>query len=95
MLKGICGRTEAPVKESAERFGYAYGTTNWKSLIADPEIQVLDNNGPNNVHAEPCIAALEPGKHTIVEKPLAMNVAEARPLMIKVRYEGRGDKLYE
>jgi len=95
VLKGICGRTEASGKESAEHFGYAYCTTNWKGLIADPEIQVLENNGPNNVHAEPCIAALEAGKHTIVEKPLAMNVAETRPLMIKGRYEGRGDKLYE
>ncbi len=42
VLKGICGRTEASVKESAERFGYAYGTANWKDLIADPEIQALE-----------------------------------------------------
>ena len=51
-----------------------------KKLIEDPEIQLFDNNGPNNIHAEPCIAALEDGKHTIVEKPLALNLEEAKQM---------------
>ena len=50
---------------------------NWKKLIDDAEIQVFDNCGPNNAHSEPCIRALEAGKHTIVEKPLALTVDEA------------------
>ncbi len=61
-------------RKAPTRFGYEYGTTDWKKLIEDPEIELFDNNGPNNVHAEPCIAALEAGKHTIVEKPLALNL---------------------
>jgi len=80
VLKGICGRNETAVMESAQRYGYEYGTTDWKKLISDPEIQLFDNNGPNNVHAEPCIAALEAGKHTIVEKPLALTLDEARQM---------------
>ena len=80
VLRGICGRTENVVKESAKRFGYEYGTTDWRKLIEDSEIDLFDNNGPNNVHAEPCIAALEAGKHTIVEKPLALNLEEARQM---------------
>ena len=81
VLKGICGRNQAAVEEAAERFGYEYGTTDWKRLIDDPEIRIFDNNGPNNVHMEPCLAALEAGKHTIVEKPLAMDVAQARTMV--------------
>ncbi len=80
VLKGICGRSEKAVKEAAERFGYQYWTTDWKRLIDDPGIELFDNNGPNNVHRDPCIAALESGKHTIVEKPLAMDVKEARAM---------------
>ncbi|KKK53789.1 hypothetical protein LCGC14_3091240, partial [marine sediment metagenome] len=80
VLHGICGRNAAAVQEAAERFGYRYGTTDWKKLIDDPNVNIFDNNGPNNVHKDPCIAALEAGKHTIVEKPLAMDVAEARKM---------------
>lgn len=77
VLKGICGRNKEAVEESRERFGYEYGTTDWHKLIEDPGIQVFDNCGPNNVHMQPCIASLEAGKHTIVEKPLALSVEDA------------------
>jgi predicted dehydrogenase len=81
VLKGICGRNESAVQEATERFGYQYGTTEWQKIVDDTEIEIFDNNGPNNVHMEPCIAALEAGKHTIVEKPLALDVAEARKMV--------------
>ena len=77
VLKGLCGRNKKAVEESAERFGYEYGTTDWHRLIDDPDIQVFDNCGPNNAHVQPCIASLEAGKHTIVEKPLALTVEDA------------------
>jgi len=81
VLQGICGRNAEAVQQAADRFGYRYGTTDWKKLIDDPDVTIFDNNGPNNVHKDPCVAALEAGKHTIVEKPLAMNVAEARKMV--------------
>ena len=81
VLKGICGRNEKAVTEAAEQFGYAYATTDWRKLIADPEIDVFDNNGPNSIHKDPTIAALKAGKHTIVEKPIAMNADEAREMV--------------
>ena len=48
------------------------------SWSADPEIDVVDNCGPDPVHPEPCIAALQNGKHVICEKPMAISVADAR-----------------
>jgi predicted dehydrogenase len=93
VLKGICGRNEEAVKEAASRFGYEYATTDWKRLVNDREIELFDNNGPNNVHKDPCIAALEEGKHTIVEKPLAMDVDEARAMVEAAKKaEGKGIK---
>lgn len=90
VLKGICGRSEASVQEAVQRFDYQYGTTDWQKLINDPEIELFDNNGPNNIHKDPCVAALEAGKHTIVEKPLAMDVKEAR---IMVEAAKKAEKL--
>ena len=85
VLRGICGRNEKAVNEAADRFGYEYGTTDWKRLVNDSNIELFDNNGPNNVHKDPCIAALEAGKHTLVEKPLAMDVGEARAMVEAAR----------
>ncbi len=80
VLKGICGRSEEKVKKAAEKLGYEYATTNWKDLIEDEDVDIFDNNGPNNIHKEPCVEALKAGKHTIVEKPIAMNLNEAEEM---------------
>ena len=77
VMKGICGRTLPEVRKTAEQFGYEYSTDEWQELVKDPAIQIIDNCGPDNMHIEPCIAALEVGKHTIVEKPMARNLEEA------------------
>lgn len=87
-LVSIAGRSEKAVAEAARRYGYARYTTNWRDLIADPEIQIFDNSGPNNLHAEPCIAAAEAGKHIICEKPLARTAAEAKQMLDAVRKAG-------
>ena len=49
--------------------------TDWHALVADDRVQLFDNSGPNNLHAEPTIAAAEAGKHVICEKPLGRDAA--------------------
>lgn len=79
-LVGISGRDEASVQHAAERYGYAHAYTDWREMIANEEIQLLDNGGPNHLHAEPSIAAAEAGKHVLCEKPLARSADEARAM---------------
>ena len=69
-LVSIAGRDEAAVAEAAERYGFDRYVTDWHELVADPDVQLFDNSGPNNLHAEPTIAAAEAGKHVFCEKPL-------------------------
>jgi predicted dehydrogenase len=80
-LVKICGIPEKTVANEAKRFGYESYTTNWHDLITDDRIVIFDNCGPNNLHAEPCIAAAQAGKHIICEKPLARNSEEARRML--------------
>jgi predicted dehydrogenase len=87
-LAALCGRNQEGVAEAARRFGYARVYTDWRELIKDDTVQVFDNGGPNNVHAEPCIAAAEAGKHVICEKPLARNAAEAKAMLEAVQRAG-------
>jgi predicted dehydrogenase len=87
-LVAICGRSEADVSEAARRYGYERYTTDWHSLLEDEDIQVFDNGGPNDTHAEPCIAAAKAGKHILCEKPLARTAAEAKPMLDAVNQAG-------
>src|SRR5437762_9728291 len=57
VLAAIAGRDGAAVRAAGARYGYARAYTDWHDLIDDPRVQLLDNSGPNDAHAEPCIAA--------------------------------------
>ncbi len=87
-LVAICGRNEAAVQAAAQRFGYAGYYTDWREMLKNDRIQLFDNGGPNNVHAEPCIAAAEAGKHILCEKPLARTAAEAKQMLDAVHKAG-------
>ena len=87
-LACIAGRSEAAVAEAARRLGYQRYTTDWHDLISDPSVQVLINLGPNDIHAEPCIAAAQAGKHVLCEKPLARTAEESRQMLEAVGKAG-------
>ena len=87
-LVAIAGRSEEAVREAARRYGYEKATTNWRDLLADPDVQVFDNGGPNDSHAEPCIAAAQAGTHVFCEKPLARSAEEAKTMLDAVEQAG-------
>ena len=67
-------------KALAEEFGVARWTTDWREVLADPGVDVVDITTPNDVHPAIAIAAAEAGKHVYCEKPLANTAAEARAM---------------
>jgi len=87
-LVAIAGRNEDAVKEAAKRYGYSGYYTDWRQMLENDDIQVFDNGGPNDIHAEPCIAAAEAGKHVFCEKPLARTAEEAKTMLDAVQKAG-------
>lgn len=87
-LVAIAGRTEAAVAEAAKRYGYEGYYLDWREMLNDDNIHVFDNGGPNNLHAEPTIAAAKAGKHVFCEKPLARNAEEAKAMLDAVQQAG-------
>ena len=51
-LVAIAGRNEGAVREAAARYGYASHYTDWRKLIQDDRVQLFDNGGPNDLHAD-------------------------------------------
>ena len=87
-LIAIAGRDQASVQEAAKRYGYATFYTDWRDLIRDDRVQLFDNGGPNDMHAEPTIAAALAGKHVLCEKPLARTAKEAASMLEAVTKAG-------
>jgi predicted dehydrogenase len=87
-LVSIAGRDEGAVSEAARRFGFERWLTDWHELVSDPEVQLFDNAGPNNLHAEPTALAAGAGKHVFCEKPLGRNAEESFELWQRVEAAG-------
>jgi predicted dehydrogenase len=75
--KVLVGRDAGAVAEAAAKYGWAESATDWRTVITRDDIDVVDICAPGWMHAEIAIAALEAGKHVLVEKPLANTLAEA------------------
>jgi len=73
----LVGRNAAAVSEAAHRFNWEETATDWRAVIDRDDIDIVDIMTPGHLHAEIAIAALEAGKHVIVEKPLANTLVEA------------------
>mgnify|MGYP001172747114 FL=1 len=77
--------TEEMAKTAAERYGFESYSTDWKKVVEDPSVDIVDIVTPNNMHAEIAIAAAKAGKHVICEKPLARTADEAKSMWDAVR----------
>ncbi|BCW58628.1 Gfo/Idh/MocA family oxidoreductase [Arthrobacter sp. StoSoilB20] len=86
--KVLVGRDASAVAEAAAKYGWAESATDWRSVIERDDIHIIDVCAPGWMHAEIAIAALEAGKHVLVEKPLANTLAEAE-LMTAAAAEAR------
>jgi predicted dehydrogenase len=79
-MRAVAGREVASLAAFAQRWGWRCCSDDWRDLLDDPQVGLVDVCTPNHLHAEVSIAALEAGRHVACEKPLAGTLADARAM---------------
>lgn len=75
-------------REKAMRLGIPKIYERYEDLLSDPSIEVIDIVTPTRMHHPIAMAAIERGKHVIVEKPMALSVSQARQMQNAARAAG-------
>ncbi len=88
-LKTVCDVREEAVKAAQAKYKIPNGATDYKKVLADPEIEGVVIVTREEQHAELTIAALRAGKHVFVEKPLATSVAECEAIVAEEKKSGK------
>lgn len=84
-LHTLCGRSAKAVQDAAQQLGWQQTSTDWRAVVEDPEIDIIDICTPNDSHHEIALAAAAAGKAILCEKPLAMTVAQAEEMTAAVK----------
>lgn len=85
VMHTIVARDANELAAFAGKWGWQNYTTNYKDVLKNPDIHLIDLGTPNFVHAEMALAALAAGKHVACEKPLAHTLKDARKMMEAAR----------
>ena len=67
-------------QSSAEQFGFARATDDWRTLVEDPRVDVVSVTTPNSLHHEMALGAIAAGKHVYCEKPLGVTLGQAEEM---------------
>ncbi len=87
-LYAVAGRRAEKVRTFAEQMGIPRWTTDWRTLVSDPQVDIVCVLTPPSTHAEIAIAAAQNGKHLFIEKPLALTPEEADGVIAAVQASG-------
>lgn len=74
---------------AAKKLAIPRAYTDYRKMLASPEVDVVHITAPNRFHCEMSLAALEAGKHVVCEKPLAMNTRETAKIVKTARASGK------
>jgi predicted dehydrogenase len=85
----VCDLNEQRAVEKKNKYHAEVTYTNYEDLLKDPQIEAVSICTWNNTHAEIAIAALNAGKHVLVEKPLCKTVEEALKVEEAVKRSGK------
>ncbi|MCB9881794.1 MAG: Gfo/Idh/MocA family oxidoreductase [Planctomycetes bacterium] len=94
VMKVACARNAEKLGPFAERWGWQETATDWRSVVARDDIDLIDICSPNDTHMDIAIAAAQAGKMIACEKPLARTTEEARAMTEAMEKAGRPNMVW-
>ena len=88
VLRAVCARDAQSVGTFAAKWGFQSVETDWRSLVARDDIDLIDIATPNDTHAEIAVAAAAAGKMVACEKPLGRTPEESARMVEAVEAAG-------
>ncbi|MEZ4501118.1 MAG: Gfo/Idh/MocA family oxidoreductase [Dehalococcoidia bacterium] len=88
-VPAVSSRREERAREAAAKLGIEDVHTDWRELVARPDIDAVAITTPPAAHREIAVAAVEAGKHVLCEKPFALSAAEAAAMRDAAATHGR------
>src|SRR5437773_84043 len=87
-LVAVCDLNEQRANEVGQKYGARKVYTDYRELLANPEVQAVSIATPDFAHREIAVAAAEAGKHILVEKPIATTVEDAEAIVNAAKKAG-------
>lgn len=88
VLYGLADANADLARAAAERLGFETSNGDWRAMVNDPKVDVVDITTPNTLHYEMAMAAIEAGKAVYCEKPLSVSLAEAEKMTAAAKKAG-------
>ena len=88
MLYAVAARSARRAAAFAARFGAGYSYDDYRSVVEDPDVDIVYVATTHPFHREQALMAVRAGKPVLVEKPLTLNAAQAREVLTAARDHG-------
>ncbi|MCX6625841.1 MAG: Gfo/Idh/MocA family oxidoreductase, partial [Acidobacteria bacterium] len=85
----VASRTPERASAIAARYGIPNPCATWQDLVERADVDAVYVATPDHLHYQPARAALEHGKHVLIEKPMTLDLDEADAMISLARKSGR------
>ncbi|HPP66566.1 MAG TPA: Gfo/Idh/MocA family oxidoreductase, partial [bacterium] len=84
-IAGVCTSKKETAEKAKKDYGIEFATTDYRTLIENPEIDIIDISSPNIFHLSHILYAMEKNKHIYCEKPLVCDYNQAKEIEKKLK----------
>jgi predicted dehydrogenase len=94
-IAAVCDTNLHRAREKARAWGVEKIYTQYKQVLADPDIDLVELLTPHHLHCAMTVAACQAGKHVSVQKPMALNTAQADQMITAAQQANVKLRVYE